>query len=74
MTAAMENYVVLVVEPLTSLVEDQIKEASYPGRFVGGAGYEAKIKRATAMNLLYTCIYIYISNYGKRAAVTTLCN
>ena len=51
MTAAMENSVVLVVEPLTSLVEDQIKEASYPGRFVGGAGYGAKIKRATAMNL-----------------------
>ena len=44
MTAAMENSVVLVVEPLTFLVEDQIKRA------------------------------IYISNYGKRAAVTTLCN
>ena len=58
MTAVMENSVVLVVEPLTSLVEDQIK-------------------RATAMNLRPTSIYIYIyldiSNYGKRAAVTTLC-
>ena len=28
MTAAMENSVVLVVEPLTSLVEDQIKRAT----------------------------------------------
>ena len=28
MTAAMENSVVLVVEPLTSLVEDEIKRAS----------------------------------------------
>ena len=37
------------MEPLTFLVEDQIK-------------------RATATT------DIYISNYGKRAAVTTLCN
>ena len=44
MTAVMENSVVLVVEPLTSLVEDQIK-------------------RATAMNLRPTSIYIYISIY-----------